>query len=92
MAIVAPRRTRRPVGMVLQLQLKQRNLGLGEGEFAALLGLDRSWWYRLRIGEVEPSPDLLRRVMELWPGEFDGFLREVVLGRPVRREKASNGA
>ena len=91
MTIVAGR-TRRPVGMVLQLQLKQRELGLGEDKFAALLGVDRSWWYRLRMGEVDPSPDLLARVMELWPGEFEGFLKEVVLRRVPRRDKASNGA
>ena len=90
MATVAARR--RPVGLVVQLQLKQRQLGLGEQKFAGLLGVDRSWWYRLQHGQADPSPDLLARVMELWPDEFDGFLKEVVLRRGPRRDKAVNGA
>jgi hypothetical protein len=79
MAIVAA--PRRPVGFVAHLELKRAGLGLRHTAFARLLGIDRSWWYLLRMGEVDPSLDLAQRAMRLWPGEFDQFLPELILSR-----------
>ena len=61
---------KRPVGFVLQLQLKQKELGLGDGAWAAHLGMDASHWWRLRHGQREVTTDLVRRVLELWPEDF----------------------
>ena len=72
---------RRPVGFVLQLQLKQAQQKLTHGAMARLLGVDRSWWYKLRNGDVDPSISLAERAMRLWPGEFERFLPELVLAR-----------
>jgi hypothetical protein len=79
MAIVAA--PRRPVGMVAQLELKRSALGLRHGAFARLLAVDRSWWYWIRLGKVEPSPELLERAIRLWPGEFERFRAEVIVSR-----------
>lgn len=90
MAIVAV--PGRIVGLVVGLQLKQRALGMGEGAFAAHMGVDRSWWYRLQHGKAEPSVAFVRRVMDLWPGEFDQYLPELYRSWGVLRDEAANGA
>jgi hypothetical protein len=85
---IVPGRQRRPVGFVAHLQSKQQELKLRHGPFVRLLGIDRSWWYRLRTGEVEPSFDLAQRVLRLWPGEFESFLPGLVLGRETEARRS----
>ena len=70
----------RPVGFVLQMELKRRQLGRGHGAWADYLGVDRSLWYMLRRGQKELSLALIQRVLQEWPDEFEPFLREAVLG------------
>ena len=90
MAIVAP--PKRLTGFVVQLQLKQAELALGEQEFADVLDVDRSHWYRLRHGQVEPSIGFARHVTALWPGEFDRFLPELYRAWGLPGGAAANGA
>ena len=71
--------TPRPVGFVLQMELKRRQLGLGHGAWATYLGIDRSLWYMLRHGQKELSMALIKRVLTLWRDEFDPFVSEAVL-------------
>jgi hypothetical protein len=76
MAMTAPRR---PVGFVLQMQLKQHAMKQREGQWAKYLGIDRSLWYQLKTGKKELSMALIQRVLHEWPDEFEPFLKEAVL-------------
>jgi hypothetical protein len=74
----------RVAGLVLQLEIKRRQLGLRHGAFASELGVTRNMWYRLRTGNRDPSVGLVQRVLRRWPGEFEHLLPELVLSRRAR--------
>ena len=66
------------VGFVFHLELKRIELGLALEPFAELLGIDRSVYYEIRWDKTRPTWHVLKRVLELWPGEFDAELAEVI--------------
>jgi len=71
-----------PVGLVLQLEVKQQQLRLKHKEFAGLLGIHYNYWYRLRSGDRPVTMALVARVLRLWGKEFEPFLAEAALARP----------
>ena len=84
-SVAQPRRREQPepaprvVGFVFHLELKRVVLRLKQEPFAELLGVDRSVWYLIRKGKTRPPWSLVARVLELWPGEFDAFLPELIV-------------
>lgn len=80
---------RQPVGFVFQMQLKQLQLHMKTGAWAAYLGIDRSTWYLLRMGEKELTLAIMQRVLSEWPAEFEPFLKEAVLGYRLPRGESS---
>jgi len=81
---------KRPVGFVVQLRLKQRQLGLRDIPFARLLGMDRTRWYRLRTAERQVTLDLVQRAVTLWPEDFKHLGLEHLL-RPERNGNGNGG-
>jgi hypothetical protein len=70
---------RRPVGFVMQMDLKRQALKQRHGAWAEYLGMDRSLWYLLRRGDKELSLAVIQRVLQEWPDEFEPFLKDAVL-------------
>lgn len=84
-------RPERPVGFVLQMEVKRQTLHMGHGAWAGYLEIDRSLWYLLRTGQKELSLAVIQRVMREWPDEFEPFLREAVLAWRDRAEGSPGG-
>src|SRR5262245_2434950 len=71
----------RVVGLVWQLEEKQRALGLTNEAMARELGVTRNYWYRLRKSNRDPGWSLIGRVLKKWPGEFDHLLPDLARRR-----------
>ena len=66
------------VGFVFHLELKRIELGLGVVEFAQRLEVSRGDYYLMRQAKTRPTWALMYRVLDLWPGEFDAEVPEVI--------------
>lgn len=73
--VVVPDRHRRrgkpplaPTGsLILNLETWRAQLGMQPGEFAAYLGISRSYWAKLRQGVRRAGPQLITRVLKERP-------------------------
>ena len=53
--------------VVAWMEGQRQRLGLGHGQFVALLGVSDALWYQYRHGQKKPSGAMQARLMQLWP-------------------------